>query len=146
MTTCAEVVALAETMEVLLSVKEGRLSIVGTAEAVAAVKKIAVDVRDELIARLTAPMIELTHKTTRELIFHDPATGTTRVIPPGTPCRQFMSPSSFALAGIPSSYEQKWAATRNLQGGYSLVWLDGMVRGVSFSDVAPQDTPTHERT
>ncbi len=135
MTTCAEVLNCAVESGVTLSVKEGRLSIRGSADAVEFVKRLAVEVRDELIARLAPPQIELTHRTTTPLIFHDPETGKEKTIATGTPCRQFFNPQSAQIAGVRFSYDQSWAATRNLQNGYALVWLDGMLRGVSFDDV-----------
>ena len=135
MTTCAEVLNCADASGVTLAVKEGRLSIRGSVDAVEFVRRLAIEVRDELVAQLTQPQIELTHRTTTPLIFHDPETGKVEIIASGTPCRQFFNPQLAKIAGVRFSYDQSWAAERNLKNGYTLVWLDGMLRGVSFDDV-----------
>lgn len=84
--------------------------------------------------QITPPRFQLTHITTRELIFNDPATGKSQHIPAGTPCRQFADPKSAEREGALSGYEENWGATRNLQSGYSLIWIAGMVRGVGRHD------------
>jgi hypothetical protein len=136
-TTCEEVVTLAEKTGVSLAVEDGRLAIRGDAGDVARVASLAATVRDALIALLEAPAIELTHRTTVDLIFNEPATGTVRTVPAGTPCRRFASPSSAMMAGINLDYMGEWAANKNIDRGYSLIWLEGMLRGVHFSDIEP---------
>jgi hypothetical protein len=136
-TTCEEVVNLAEMTGVALAVEGGRLAIRGDADDVARVASLASTVRDALVALLVAPTISPTHRTAVDLIFNDPETGIVRTIPAGTHCRRFSSPSSAMLAGVPLDYEGQWAAKKNIERGYSLIWLDGMLRGVHFSDIEP---------
>lgn len=83
------------------------------------------------------PAIIQTHRTTCDLIFNDPETGTVRTIPAGTHCRRFASPTSALMAGVHLDYMGEWAANKNIERGYSLIWLDGMLRGVHFSDIEP---------
>ncbi|MBI4740860.1 MAG: hypothetical protein HY777_04745 [Betaproteobacteria bacterium] len=96
--------------------------------------------RDELIARLTTPFITCTHRTTGDLTFNDPATGREKVIPSGTLCRLVAYQEIAEL-----DFENQWAAKRNLQHGYCLIWLDGMLRGVAFKDAELLPEFTQER-
>jgi hypothetical protein len=41
------------------------------------------------------------------------------------------------MAGINLDYMGEWAANKNIDRGYSLIWLEGMLRGVHFSDIEP---------
>ena len=84
--------------------------------------------------QITPPRFQLTHITTRELIFNNPATGKSQHIPAGTPCRQFADPKSAEREGALSGYEENWGATRNQQSGYALIWVAGKVRGVGRND------------
>jgi hypothetical protein len=84
-----------------------------------------------------APAIESTHRTTVDLIFNDPEAGTVRTLPAGTLCRRFSSPTSALMAGVPLDFAGNWAAAKNIERGYSLIWLEGMLRGVHFSDIEP---------
>ena len=143
MTACAEVFALAERTGVTLAVSEGRLAIRGSADDVDRVLPLAAAVRDELMALLLAPAIELTHRTTCALIFNDPATGKIRTVPAGTPCRRFSSPNAAMLAGVKLDYSGSWAATKNIERGYCLIWIEGALRGVHFSDVETNLERTH---
>ena len=136
MTSCEEVLAIAEKSGVAVSIKDGRLSIRGAPSDVERILSLAKEVRDDLIAKLTLNHIRLTHITTRELIFNDPATGKSQHIPAGTPCRQFADPKSAEREGALSGYEENWGATRNLQSGYALIWVAGKVRGVGRHDFA----------
>jgi hypothetical protein len=143
-TTCEEVVNLAETTGVALAVEGGRLAIRGDADDVARVAALAATVRDALVALLVAPAISPTHITTVGLIFNDPATGTVRTIPAGTPCRRLASPSSALMAGVKLDFAESWAANKNIERGYCLIWLDGMLRGVHFSDIEPLKGPQND--
>ena len=143
MTTCEEVVTLAEKTGVSLAVEDGRLAIRGDAGDVARVASLAATVRDALIALLEAPAIELTHRTTVDLIFNDPETGTVRTIPTGTPCRRFSGTTGAMLAGVKLDYMGEWAANKNVDRGYGLIWIEGALRGVSFSDVQPLKGAPH---
>ncbi len=111
------------------SVKEG-----GKAPTVATVATVAVANHSE---NATTPSIEPTHRTTVDLIFNDPETGTVRTIPGGTPCRRFSGTTGAMLAGVKLDYMGEWAANKNIERGYSLIWLEGMLRGVHFSDIEP---------
>jgi hypothetical protein len=92
----------------------------------------------------TAPSIDLTHRTTVDLIFNDPETGTVRTIPGGTPCRRFSGTTGAMLAGVKLDYMGEWAANKNIERGYGLIWIEGALRGVSFSDVQPLKGATHD--
>ena len=87
--------------------------------------------------------IELLHRTTVDLIFNDPATGKIRTIPAGTPCRKFASPTSALMAGVPLDFNDNWAASKNIERGYCLIWIEGALRGVHFSDVEAILERTH---
>jgi len=89
--------------------------------------------------------IELTDRLVRDVIFRDPEIGMERVYPAGTRCRQFTHPKNALMSGIPFDHEKNWAAMRNLQSGLTLIWLDGMLRGVSFKDVEPIPEFTQEK-
>ena len=90
---------------------------------------------NEIVFSPKEPAIELLHRTTVDLIFNSPATGKIRTIPAGTPCRKFASPTSAMLAGVKLDYSGSWAATKNIERGYCLIWVEGALRGVHFSDV-----------
>ena len=87
------------------------------------------------LENVTVPTIEPTHRTTVDLIFNDPATGNIRTIPAGTPCRRFSSPNAALMAGVPLDFNGNWAANKNIERGYCLIWVEGALRGVHFSDV-----------
>ena len=90
------------------------------------------------------PAIEPTHRTTVDLIFNDPETGTVRTIPGGTPCRRFSGTTGAMLSGVKLDYMGQWAANKNVERGYGLIWIDGMLRGVHFSDVEPMKGARHD--
>ena len=90
------------------------------------------------------PAIIQTHRTTCDLIFNDPETGTVRTIPGGTPCRRFSGTTGAMLAGVKLDYMGEWAANKNIERGYGLIWIEGALRGVSFSDVQPLKGATHD--
>jgi hypothetical protein len=92
----------------------------------------------------TTPSIEPTHRTTVDLIFNDPETGTVRTIPGGTPCRRFSGTTGAMLAGVKLDYMGEWAANKNIERGYGLIWIEGALRGVSFSDVEPLKGGPHD--
>jgi len=90
---------------------------------------------NEIVFSTEAPAIELPHRTTVDLIFNDPATGKIRTILAGTPCRRFSSPNAALMAGVPLDFNGNWAANKNIERGYYLIWIEGALRGVHFSDV-----------
>jgi len=98
---------------------------------------------NEIVFSSKEPAIELPHRTTVDLIFNDPAAGKIRTIPAGTPCRRFSSPNSALLAGVPLDFNGNWAANKNIERGYSLIWIEGALRGVHFSDVETNLERTH---
>ena len=110
------------------SVKEG-----AEAPTVASVASVAV----------ANPLENVTHRTTRPLLFNDATTGTGRTIPAGTLCRQFSGTTGAMLAGVKLDFMGQWAANKNLERGYGLIWIEGALRGVSFTDVEPLKGATH---
>jgi hypothetical protein len=88
--------------------------------------------------------IEPTHRTTVDLIFNDQTTGAVRTIPAGTLCRRFASATAAKYAGIHLDYEGEWAANKNIERGYHLIWLEGALRGVHFSDIEPLEGTTND--
>jgi hypothetical protein len=41
------------------------------------------------------------------------------------------------MAGVHLDYMGQWCANKNLERGYFLIWIDGALRGVHFSDIEP---------
>lgn len=71
----------------------------------------------------------------RPLFFNDPEKGRTFELPSGEPCVEVDSIEEARKLGYLSDEQSAWAAKINLQRGYRLVWLKGMLRGVSESAI-----------
>lgn len=77
-------------------------------------------------------------KTVRPLLFNDPDKGSVYEIPAGTPCILVESVDDACRQGYLDRRNESamWAAKTNLQRGFCLVWLKGVLRGVSKEDIA----------
>ncbi|WP_024304112.1 hypothetical protein [Pseudogulbenkiania sp. MAI-1] len=81
-----------------------------------------------LLDRSLAP----THRTTAPLLFHQPGKGPF-LIGAGELVHVFPSLFAAKAAGLPAEVWQglgEWAAQKNVEKGYRLVWVEGDVRGV----------------
>lgn len=75
--------------------------------------------------------------TAKPLLFNDPISGETVTIPVGEPCDLIESADDARRRGLLADEQAVWAAKTNVQRGYCLVWLRGMLRGVAPEDIAP---------
>lgn len=76
--------------------------------------------------------------TVKPLLFNEPKSGEVIAIPPGEPCTLLESVDDARRRGLLPDEMAVWAAKTNVQRGYSLAWLRGLVRGVAHDDVAPR--------
>lgn len=75
--------------------------------------------------------------TVKPLLFNDPVQGVVFEVATGEPCVLLESVIEAKRRGFLSDSDKQaiWAATTNLQRGYCLVWLRGVLRGVSAEDI-----------
>ncbi|MBP5996369.1 MAG: hypothetical protein KA535_00325 [Azonexus sp.] len=84
--------------------------------------------------------------TIRPLLFNDPVKGEVFEIPAGERCIVVTTFKEGQVRGFIRDEQELWAARTNLQRGYTLVWIRGLLRGVLESDVAPwNDLPAAKR-
>ena len=76
--------------------------------------------------------------TVRPLLFNDTERGEVVSIPAGEPCSLLDSVEEARRRGLLSDESDVWAAKTNVQRGYCLVWLRGLVRGVAADDIVSQ--------
>ncbi len=74
--------------------------------------------------------------TTRPLLFNDPVKGEVFEIPAGEPCVVFDSVEQAKQRGLLPDEQSLWAARTNVQRGYRLAWLRGLLRGVAEADLS----------
>lgn len=74
--------------------------------------------------------------TVKPLLFNNPNIGAVFEIPAGEPCLLLESPEEARKLGFITSDQEMWAAKTNIQRGYCLVWLRGMVRGIAKDDIS----------
>jgi len=68
--------------------------------------------------------------TIQPLLFNDVETGKVFEIPAGEPCLLVESVEDARHRGLLKGEQEIWAARVNLQRGYSLVFIRGMLRGL----------------
>ena len=73
--------------------------------------------------------------TVRPLLFNDPERGEVVSIPAGEPCSLIDSAEDARRRGLLPDESAVWAAKTNVQRGYCLIWLHGLVRGVAAEDI-----------
>jgi hypothetical protein len=93
------------------------------------------------MARLRAKGETTALITTVALLFNDPLRGILITIPAGTPCLPVASVETARMIGWLPDAQSVAAAQLNLQRGYRLVYLAGVVRGVAPADVCGADVP-----
>ena len=76
--------------------------------------------------------------TVRPLLFNDTVHGEVVSIPAGEPCTLLDSVEETRRRGLLPDEFAVWAAKTNVQRGYCLVWLRGLVRGVAADDIVPR--------
>jgi len=76
--------------------------------------------------------------TARPLLFNDPGRGEVVSLPAGEPCSLLDSVEDARRRGLLTDEAAVWAAKTNLQRGYCLVWMRGLVRGVAAEDIVPR--------
>ncbi len=76
--------------------------------------------------------------TVRPLLFNDTERGGVVPIPAGEPCNLLESVDDARRRGLLPDESAVWAAKTNVQRGYCLVWLRGLVRGVAADDIVPR--------
>jgi hypothetical protein len=77
--------------------------------------------------------------TVKPLLFNDPERGEVVVIPAGEICNLIDSVDDARRRGLLTDEQAVWAAKTNVQRGYCLVWLRGLLRGVAPEDIAPRN-------
>lgn len=73
--------------------------------------------------------------TVKPLLFNDPGCGEVVVIPAGEPSNLIDSVDDARRRGLLPDEQAVWAAKTNVQRGYCLVWLRGLLRGVAPEDI-----------
>lgn len=76
--------------------------------------------------------------TARPLLFNDPISGKYVEVPAGESCVLVSSFSEACDWGFLDKRNEQasWAAKTNLQRGYKLIWIRGMLRGVTQEDIS----------
>lgn len=79
-------------------------------------------------------------KTVRPLLFNDPEKGSVYEIPAGTHCVLVKDVDEACKQGYLDRRNEgaMWAAKTNLHRGFCLLWLNGVLRGVSKEDIEQQ--------
>ncbi|MBT9498855.1 MAG: hypothetical protein IV103_16870 [Zoogloea sp.] len=77
--------------------------------------------------------------TSKTLIFNDPVKGKEYEVPAGEPCVLVDMIKTACDRGFLDGKNEAdmWAARTNVQRGYKLVWLRGLLRGLMAEDIEP---------